>query len=252
MVHPRSRFWWDAPLSHFAGILLWSLWSLASWGFEGLAGQDHVQNASAGLMWSCGWYIYIHYIYISIAYLLLVVPSLILWCQSSLIKASSPSSRLYRNKRRTGAMQQDMRHINVFQRVLPRWGEFYLYDLIPPKPISKYGTALFHNFANPQTETLAHLGPGRKRWESQGDPITRDHCPSCAAFLDFARTAKCPNLRGALWLRLRSGSTGQLGSGLDARGRQESMALDDKGVMQVDFDEESRNYVTRLGTFLSV
>jgi hypothetical protein len=30
------------------------------------------------------------------------------------------------------------------------------------------------------------------------------------------------------------------------------MALDDKGVMQVDFDEESRNYVTRLGTFLSV
>jgi len=41
------------------------------------------------------------------------------------------------------------------------------------------------------------------------------------------------------------------GLGLDARGRQESMALDDKGVMQVDFDEESRNYVTRLGKFLS-
>ena len=48
---------------------------------------------------------------------------------------------------------------------------------------------------------------------------------------------------------------GQLGWGLDdldARGRQESMALDDKGVMQVDFDEESRNYATRLGKFLSV
>ena len=43
------------------------------------------------------------YIYMCVySYLLLVVPSLIRWCQSSL-KASSPSSRLYRNKRRTGA-----------------------------------------------------------------------------------------------------------------------------------------------------
>ena len=45
--------------------------------------------------------IYIYYI-ISIAYLLLVVPSLILWCQSSLIKASSPQLQAVQEQAKDG------------------------------------------------------------------------------------------------------------------------------------------------------